>query len=238
MRGGLGRLIDFFHHRIRPETPLEALHVAAFDGDEATIKNLIRHKNVDVNIAISTIMGASIKKTPLFLAVQEGNISEAKLLIELGADIEVVNSIGITVLMEAASCGDPEAVDLLLNSGASTKFERADDGATPLSFCTHADIGDLGISQLMAKLIDAGANVEQPIHAPQSVLMLAARKNLPLAIEVLLRAGADPDRKCALKWAKNWTALDHAINERSNEAVEILTKVTRTPPIARPGLVS
>ncbi|MGA0615866.1 ankyrin repeat domain-containing protein [Paracoccus sp. KR1-242] len=230
-------LVDFMHGRLKPRDPADALHIAAFEGDLKKIRRLISEKKVPVDTEKSTIMGASANQTPLFLAIQEGNLEAVKLLIDLGADVDHANSIRISPLMSAASCGDLDTVKLLLDLGASPNFVRHSDGATPLSFATHTESDEMA-SEIVKVLIASGADVELPVNDKQSVLMLAARKNLPKVIALLLQAGANPERRCRLKWAESWTALDHAINEGSHAATEILALVTRTPTRATPGCVS
>lgn len=233
----MGRLIDFMHGRLKPRNAKDALHIAAFEGDDDRIRTLVATKQVDVDARLSTVMGASIEQTPLFLAIQEGNIASAKLLVELGAEIDSISQHGITPLMKAASHGDMKLLKLLIDLGAAPNYFRASDGATPLSFCMNAEATDGTKAGIALELIKAGADVDFPVDRPQSTLMLAARKNFPQTIEVLLNAGANPDRQCALKWARNWTALDHAINEYSKEAEKILAPITTLPAIATPGCV-
>lgn len=237
MRGQMGRLIDLMHGRMMPRNAKDALHIAAFEGDDDRIRTLVESKRVAVDVRLSTVMGSSTEQTPLFLAIQEGNIASAKLLVELGAEIDAINNLGITPLMQAASHGDLKLLKLLLSLGANPNYVRTGDGATPLSFCMHADASDSKKSELALELIKAGADVDFPADRSQSVLMLAARENLPQTIEVLLHAGANPDRQCSLKWAKDWTALDHAINEHSSAAQDILSPITNLPVIATPGCV-
>ena len=237
MRGKMGRLIEFMHGRMKPQSTSDALHIAAFEGDLEQIQILVNFKKADVDVMLSTVMGGSTLQTPLFLAIQEGNVAAAKLLVELGAKVDLVNDIGISPLMSAASHGDLKLVNFLLSLSASPNFFRIGDGATALSFATHVK-DDKIASEIAAVLVAAGADVELPLERPQSVLMLAARANLPNVIEVLLRAGAKPERQCKLKWATSWTALDHAINEQSIGAMEVLAAITKTPPIATPGCVS
>jgi ankyrin repeat protein len=237
MRGQMGRLVDYFHGRIKGRSPEEELHVAAFEGDLNQIEELVKHQNIHVDTPLATIMGASIEKTPLFLAIQEGHLEAAKLLVKLGADPDRPNDINYSPLMGAASAGDLSLVNFLLQIGASPNYFRPKDGATALSFATHFDGGDAIISQIVASLIEAGADVEHPANDRQSVLMLAARGDLPLTIGVLLKAGANPERKCSLKWALNWTALDHAINEASCGATKALQPNTITPTIVKESSV-
>jgi ankyrin repeat protein len=181
-------------------------------------------------------MSASIKTTPLFVAIQEGNFDTAKALVARGANTNRVNGMGISPLMSAAS-DDPDMVKILLELGADPNFFRPSDGANALSSATH-DENKQRAARTVELLIKAGADVEMPIDKPQSVLMLAARNDLAEVAELLLEAGADPDRVCSLNWALGWTALDHAINERSRETEAVLRKVTTRTVIATPGIVS
>ena len=237
MRGQMGRLIDFMHGRIRARSPSDALHIAAFENDLDKIEFLVTQKGVNVDTEVATIMGASVRQTPLFLAIQEGNLDAARLLIELGANIDAVNKRGITPLMSAAFYGDDRLISKLLDLGASPNFVRTGDRATALSFCTLANDKSDSIAKIAKNLIDAGAEVDAPADSPQSVLMLAARENLAALAALLLESGADPERRCKLKWAMDWTALDHAINEESHEVEGILRAVTKAVPIATPNCV-
>ncbi len=240
MRGQMGKLIDFMHGRIEPSNDTEALHVAAFEGDLKEIRRLIQEKGVNPDAERSTVMGASVSQTPIFLAIQEGNSKAAALLAELGASIDVLNDMRMTPLMNAASHTDIKQVELFLSLRADPNYFRESDGANPLSFSIlHKGIDSRTVkkkeraARIAQLLLDSGADVERPEDHPQSVLMLAARENLPLHIDVFLQAGADPERKCKLKWAPEWTALDHSINEGSHHARKLLEQVTKTPPIVK-----
>ena len=115
MHGRMGRLIDLMHGRLKPRNAKDALHIAAFEGDDDRIRTLVATKQVDVDARLSTVMGASAEQTPLFLAIQQGNISSAKLLVELGAEIDSISQHGITPLMQAASHGDLKLLKLLID---------------------------------------------------------------------------------------------------------------------------
>lgn len=234
LRGRMGRLIGAMHGRLRPVDDTDALHIAAFEGDCDAIRDLVTTRRVPVDTLRRTVMAAG-EATPLKLAIQEGNHDAARLLIELGADIDRPSTSNMTPLMVAAT-GDPAMVGLLLSLGADPNAVRGKDGMTALHFATHAG-DDAVAAEIVATLLAAGADPENPAEGRQSALMLAARHDLPAMIEALLAAGADPDRECGLKWAKGWTALDHAINEGRARAEAVLRPATTKAPVAVKGCV-
>lgn len=235
MRGSMGILVQFMHGRLKGQNLIEELHIAAFEGDTDEAIRLIDRKGVAVDAELQHPMSASILTTPLFVAIQEGNSDTAKALVARGANINRTNDSGYTPLMRA-STDDPAMVKILLELGADPNFYRPGDGANALSFAAHCEDKE-NAAQTVRLLIEAGADVEMPSDEEQSVLMLAARANLPEVAKLLLEAGADPDRTCRLKWALGWTALDHAINEHGTEVEAVLRTVTTRPVIATPGLV-
>ena len=74
---------------------------------------------------------ANTKDTPLYKAVEKGDLKAVKCLLANGADVNTKNIFGNTPLHKAVSRGDSEAIKLLLASGADVNA-RDDDGNTPL----------------------------------------------------------------------------------------------------------
>lgn len=241
MRRFNNMLLHFMHGRLRAKDSVEALHIAAFEGDVDKIKELVSKRKVSVDAKHKSIMSSSVDCTPLFLAIDQENYEAAQVLISLGADIDERDGNNLTPLIRAAT-GDLKMLEILVGLGADVNASRESDGASALGFATHTDdvakanAAEIEIGKkIVDRLILAGADVERPKSDPQSVLMLAARQNHYKIVEALLQAGADPERKCGLKWAKDWTALDHAINADHAEAIELLRGVTKTRTIARFG---
>ena len=67
------------------------------------------------------------KETPLFVAARNGALDTTRLLINMGADIDAVDSAGFTPLLRAAGQGHLDVVKLLVDEGADmealTPFE-------------------------------------------------------------------------------------------------------------------
>lgn len=127
-----------------PKTPLTE---AASKGDSITVQKLIKNGS-DINEADSS------GYTPLLMAMYEGKPDIAKVLINMGANINKPDNIyGYTPLMTAAIYGYTELTDLLISKGADVNA-KAVDGST--SLIQAAMYGNYDIAK---KLIENNANV-------------------------------------------------------------------------------
>src|SRR5207302_9346179 len=118
--------------------------------------------------------------------------------------LNLLDALQLTPLMCACSRGgrDGSRVALLLiSAGGDVTVIRQSDEMTALKFAaTECE------PEVIQALIDKGANVDGPGNTDQTALMLAARGNNLGALRVLIRNGADPRRKCGLRWAEGRTA--------------------------------
>ncbi|CAE7391991.1 unnamed protein product [Symbiodinium natans] len=129
----------------------------------------------------------SKQRTALGQAVQGGNLDIVKLLLELGADMDLSNGRGTTPLMLAAAYGQLEIASLLLQAGVNA--DLADDqGITALMIA--AVTGDLDIGRL---LLEAGVNKDFAYPGGPTALMFAAREGQVEFVRLLLEAGATKD---------------------------------------------
>ncbi len=93
--------------------------------------------------------GANIHKsgingwTPLHMAAARNQLKKAARLLDAGAQIDQRKEIDgeETPLMEAAYCGHPEMVKLLLDRGANPALRETVSGHTPLEIAQHAARG-------------------------------------------------------------------------------------------------
>jgi ankyrin repeat protein len=206
-------------HLLGADSPEEGFHVATANERLDEMRALLE-QGVDVNARIPTIMSGQSSGTALHLAATYGLMRPAELLVSSGAAMDQLDDMDLTPLMCACSCGGTDGsrvAMLLLNAGADATVVRQSDEMTALKFAAKG-CGP----EIIQALIDKGAEVDGPANTDQTALMLAARRNNLAAIQVLIRNGADPLRRCGLRWARDRTAAWLAQNEGSREAYEFL----------------
>ncbi len=112
-----------------------ALHLAAEVGSAEVIEALPR---AAVKKMVNSFDAAG--RTPLMYAAGKGNISTARALLEMGADVSSQNAFGDTALRVAASDGTVDIAKLLLEAGGDpmlpgrmqlTPLDRARERHTP-----------------------------------------------------------------------------------------------------------
>lgn len=147
------------------------------------------------------------KVTPLFLAVENGNIEMVEMLINFGAKINARDGSKQTPLMRVDDDATGELVDLLIRFGA--KVDLADkNGNTALILAAgSAD------AEVISALIDAGADIRTRNKEGQTALMEAAWYSDLEAVKVLLEAGSEVNAKNR----EGETALDLVSNDDVKE---------------------
>ncbi|GGI78081.1 ankyrin repeat domain-containing protein [Legionella impletisoli] len=103
-----------------------ALHYAALYGTEEITK-LVCGKTHDLDVR------DAYNKTPLILAAEAGNLPAMKVLIEKGADPNLKDYEGYSVLHRAVLEGHVEMVQWLLQHTSVNTHDVTEDGDTPLS---------------------------------------------------------------------------------------------------------
>jgi ankyrin repeat protein len=92
-------------------------------------------------------------ETPLHDAAWRGDVVWLKELIEQGADVNEIDSIGETALHGAAAWGNVEVVALLLSEGANPNIIEKSGGWTPLHWAVNRSK-----TTVIRLLLEAGAN--------------------------------------------------------------------------------
>ncbi|MEM7593149.1 MAG: ankyrin repeat domain-containing protein [Cyanobacteria bacterium P01_A01_bin.83] len=206
----------------------QLIHQLSKTGDVLGLKELLVKNPTLVNAQDSVGM------TPLHYAARK-SVECVNLLIKGGADVNLRNRNGYTVIFEASTA---EIANILVENGANINVV-ANRGTTPLisAICReHIDV--------VCYLISQGANVnytqELDFHSTitqDSLRMIRssdsqAKKDRAFKIlEVLLEAGADPNIQCV----DGSTVLHDASRKGLTEFVELLLKYGADPCIRHVG---
>ena len=121
------------------------------------------------------------------------------ILVENGADIEAVDSFGMTPLMHASEEFNIEAVEVLLNRGANP-HKSDNDGTTPLMFASRAPDDfyenfyiDGSYQKIFKLLFEKGVDINAKDNNGDTALHYACRylSRKREIIEILINNGAD-----------------------------------------------
>lgn len=127
----------------------------------------------------------SDKSTPLFHAIETGNIEIVEILLRFGASVNARDSIKQTPIMRLDHDATPALVELLVRYGA--KIDVADkEGNTTLILATGN-----ATAEVVKALIDAGADTRAKNKQGRTALMEAADSDDLEAVKLLLEAGSD-----------------------------------------------
>lgn len=183
-------------------------------------------------------------KTALMIACDNGDYHMAKFLIQKGCNLELKEAFdGYSALMKAVIMGDLKMVTFLVDSGAKLntqtgerqtvihiaahfefteildvllnkkidQLEKKDyEGNTPLILASISNK-----SKSVAKLLDAGANIDAITKAGQTALMVAALHNCLDTAKLLL------DRRSTIH--QHYEDVDKALNlAKDNDMITLL----------------
>lgn len=164
------------------------------------------------------------------------NSSNIRALLQGGADCNMRNAEGATLLMQAAGIGDLELIKSLIKVGANVNATDP-HGWTALMKALYNHEMDRGFPEVVQELISAGADIETQIGYGIRPLMLAAGYGQAGVIEVLLKAGADVRAKneggrTALMMVKDkdYVEVINQLHEAELELGDELACGSRTPP--------
>jgi ankyrin repeat protein len=154
--------------------------------------------------------------TPLCWAAGFGDARSVKIMIERGADVNVVSArSGNTPLIWAAGYGEAESLRHLVLAGANLEATDTTRGATPLIHAAGTARADK-----VRVLLDAGARLEARDALGRTALLAAAAapNGQVEPVRVLVEAGAD----LAARDANGAAALDHARRRRDGGGTAVV----------------
>ncbi|XP_055970032.1 ankyrin repeat and SOCS box protein 3 isoform X1 [Sorex fumeus] len=189
-----------------------ALHLASSQGHWKIVQMLLE-AGADPNVTTSE------ETTPLFLAVESGQIDVLKLLLRGGAKVNGSHSMcGWNALHQATFQENTDMVKLLLKKGANMECQD-DFGITPLFVA--AQYGKL---ESLCLLISSGANVNCQALDKATPLFIAAQEGHTSCVARLLSSGADPDLYCN---EDNWQLPIHAAAQMGHaQILDLLIPLT------------
>ena len=174
------------------------------------------------------------RMVPLMQAAGLGDTAAIRGALRSGESINASDETGWTSLMVASVAVKPEAVSLLLDSGAYVD-QRDGHGDTALIGASAVRFNMKMEPEILRMILSKGASVEATNDLGESALMWAAKAGNPEAIDVLLKSGANPQRTDQsghdalfyLTRARSNVAFDNALVNRYERAASVLRQALK-----------
>lgn len=142
---------------------------------------------------------------PLFKAVRDGDVAQARTLLDTGMDVNGPNADGLTPLwIGFYRESSDEMMALLLDKGADVALAERELGRSPLHWAASENR-----SPLVALLLDKGAKIEALDKAGDTPLHVAAYNGATESAKLLLDRGADVNARGAQKRTPIFKAIEH-----------------------------
>ncbi|MFT3706546.1 MAG: ankyrin repeat domain-containing protein [Archangium sp.] len=203
-------------------------------------------------VVVSSLDVQRTERSELSRAVAKEDLDAVCKVLDAGADVNAPDARGSTALAIAAAQGWLDGVTLLLECGAkpdtptrsgfisfttahvdvqralekagAQTATRAVSRARLVPF-RHKALLERGDVRSVAAAIAAGMDVDFPVAGSALPLMIAIDRDDAAMIELLLRAGADPNAK-----QDTDTCVEHAFHSEKPHLVKLLVAAGGTPP--------
>jgi ankyrin repeat protein/serine/threonine protein kinase len=157
------------------------IHELVMAGRKSGVSFLIEH-----GVSPNTLR-ESDRWTPLTVAVKIGERTITSMLLNAGANPNILDSRELAPLHSAAGDNDPQVIEMLIKKGARINVGD-DDEFTPLHLAARDNCPDA-----VRKLIELGAVVNICKESNWTPLHTCAEMNTFETAKILLKAGATPD---------------------------------------------
>jgi len=203
------------------------LYIASFRGYAGVVRSLI-DRGADLNAICKDYdeYCDDVKWTPLHVAISQERRDIVVLLLERGADTEILSGRNQTALYMASSRGCVDVVRSLIDRGADLNAicEDYDEGHCDVKWTPLQVAIDKERRETTVLLLERGADTETRNCRNETALHMASSRRCADIVRQLISYGADLNAECdGIDRCKNnvkWTPLHVAI-------------WTGTPPIAR-----
>ncbi len=215
------------------EAPADSIHVLAWNNEVIGVKLHI-YAGTDIDQA------DEFGNIPLLLAVEQGHIGVAELLIQHEANLEVADEHGFTPLIMSAELNHPELLQILLDAGADIEVEdkaertaldwaiimqsaeaetilRENDAPSSAEKSFIAAIQTNNIDAVKA-LLEKGADVNEPAYTTKTPLHYASHSRNKDILKLMLIEGAELEAKTE----QGFTPLSYAIGLNHPDNCRIL----------------
>ncbi|KAL5371014.1 hypothetical protein DPSP01_014544 [Paraphaeosphaeria sporulosa] len=190
-----------------------ALSEAAVSGQASIVNSLLKE---DIKRSGSPRANAEFingrdefGQTPLYRAVSEGHLETVKLLLEVGAEINIVDKEGIPLLAIACICGGKDVTDALLNHQGTNHNQTGIKRKTPLAFAA-----EVGNSDAVERLLSVpSVNPGRQSQNNRIPLSYAAESGSIEAVKILL----DSMGRCRGGFPRTYTVGNQYIDNQSIE---------------------
>ena len=212
-----------------------ALHLALANRQEAVVSCLLEFSQPSEGLS-TLLLDLNLKnsedETPLALALHTPGFSHlAEQMIESGADVNITDSVGLSLLQKAIMEGSVSAAIFLLQHGADINA-RSPAGMTPLELAIRNQV-----ESVVEKLCMAGADMVAAASSGEPPLWIALDASAVSIAGILVRHGVDTDGWGEGPDGCEQTLLHRAIDENREDVACFLIRAGCDLDTARrPGL--
>ena len=197
-----------------------ALHLALSSAQETVVSCLLEFSQPNDGLT-TTLLDINLRnsrdETPLALALSMGFTHLAEQMIQNGADVNVTEASGLSLLLQAVTTSNLSATSFLLQHGADITA-RSPQGQTALELAVAA--GAEGVAEALCR---AGADTGSS-SSGEPPLWLALEQGQEDMASILVRHGADTDGWGPGPEGCEQTLLHRAVDERREEVAEFLVR--------------